>query len=288
MIASVEMNSSQRTLTLINNERAQEGLSPLKWNEHLAEASQRHAQLLARNRQLSHRFPDEAPLQQRLADVGLRFERAGENVAVNYNAEGAHLAFMHSPGHRANILNTSYDEVGVAVVNDGDLLYVVEDFTQQRTISSSADAVRGLAKRFEDLGKAADVPHLEQVQDARVQDWACAVAQDPSTAAQAAAPLGAKFVLAFSAAEADAFPGEIGWLRRAQAGDRYALGVCFSRTPRYPAGRYFVTIALFAPDKPLPVGEQSAALADSSLADMLPSLDGGKPGCKAQSGTCVQ
>lgn len=162
MLARVEVKSSQQTLTLLNHERVQEGLPPLRWNEQLAEAAHHHAELLARKQQLSHRFPGEAPLQQRLENVGVRFLRAGENVAVNYNAEGAHLAFMHSPDHRANILNSSYDQVGVAVINEGDLQYFVEDFAQQQTTISTADAAWILAQRFDDMARRADLPDLEQ------------------------------------------------------------------------------------------------------------------------------
>lgn len=284
VVASVEVKSSQQTLTLINNERAQEGLPSLKWNEQLTEAARRHAELLARNQQLSHRFPNEAPLQTRLENVGVRFLRAGENVAVNYNAPGAHVAFMHSPSHRANILNSNYDEVGVAVVNDGDLLYFVEDFAQQeqqRTTVSTAGTARILAQRFEDMTKRTNLGQLEQVQDARVQDWACAVAQDPSTAAQGASLLGAKYALVFSSAKPDDFPETASWLKAVGSGDHYAIGVCFSDSPRYPNGRYFVSLALFAAGSQTAT-DRPALSGDSPVASILSSPRNWHPACTTQ------
>jgi uncharacterized protein YkwD len=272
LTASVEAESS-RSLTLINSERAQEGLSPLKWNERLAKTAQRHADLLARNRQLSHQFTGEAPLQQRLAGVGLRFGKAGENVAVNLDAQSAHLAFMHSSGHRANILNPDFNEVGVAAVSDGDLLYFVEDFVQQRAIISNTDAARALVGRFEEIARHASLPHLLHVQDTRVQDWACAVAKDPSNAARGSSVFGARFALAYSAAEPDELPGNIEWLKNLQPGDRYTIGVCFSRSSQYSTGRYFTTIAFFD-GAPYSASDQRISTTDPPLTNVRFPLQG--------------
>jgi uncharacterized protein YkwD len=248
-IATAEADPSRQTLGLINGARAQQGLPALDWNDQVAEAAQRHAELLVRNRRLSHQFADEAPLQKRLTGAGLRLGKVGENVAVNYDAKGAHAAFLHSPDHRANILNGEFDQVGVAVVRDGDLLYFVEDFAHRRAIQSNSDAARVLANRFAEIRKQAHAKALREVYDTRVQDWACAVAQDLRAATPGALP-GARFVLAFSEAEGDRLPAEVSHLADVESVDRYAVGVCYSRTSRYPAGRYFVTMVLFAPDAP--------------------------------------
>jgi len=63
----------QQLLDLVNREREKEGLSRLEWNDQLAQAALAHSRLLAENRDLSHQFPGEAPLQERVGATTLRF-----------------------------------------------------------------------------------------------------------------------------------------------------------------------------------------------------------------------
>jgi uncharacterized protein YkwD len=56
---------------------------------------------------------------QRMQDAGYRYKRAAENVAAGVNTPGEAVdLWMHSPGHRANILNCQLHETGVGFVED--------------------------------------------------------------------------------------------------------------------------------------------------------------------------
>ena len=112
-----------------NRERAAQQLPPLKWNSALAEAAHHHALLMAKQEDLSHQLPGEPPLVQRAAQAGARFSTVGENIAVGSQAPPIHTGWMHSPGHRANILDAHFTALGVGVVEDNGQLWAVEDFS---------------------------------------------------------------------------------------------------------------------------------------------------------------
>jgi hypothetical protein len=112
-----------------NRERAAQQLPPLKWNSALTEAARHHALLMAKQDDLSHQLPGEPPLSQRAAQAGARFSEIGENIAVGPHAHSIHTGWMHSPGHRANILDAHFTALGVGVIGKNGELYAVEDFS---------------------------------------------------------------------------------------------------------------------------------------------------------------
>jgi uncharacterized protein YkwD len=106
---------------LTNAERARAGLAALKANARLMQAAQLQAEQLASTGKLSHVLnngPYPAP-QDRLAAVGYRWRAFGENIAYGHpDPEAATRGWMQSPGHRTNILNAAYSEIGTAYVLD--------------------------------------------------------------------------------------------------------------------------------------------------------------------------
>jgi uncharacterized protein YkwD len=112
-----------------NRERIAQKLPPLKWNNALAEAARGHALRMAKQDNLSHQLPGESPLAQRAGQAGARFSGIAENIAVGPWLESIHTGWMHSPGHRANILDAHFTALGVAVVEDNGQLWAVEDFS---------------------------------------------------------------------------------------------------------------------------------------------------------------
>src|SRR5713101_3313683 len=112
-----------------NRERVAQQLPPLKWDSALADAARRHAMLMADQADLSHQFPGEPTLAQRASQAGARFSQVGENIAAGPQAPPIHTGWMHSPGHRANILDVHFTALGVAVVEDNGELWAVEDFS---------------------------------------------------------------------------------------------------------------------------------------------------------------
>jgi hypothetical protein len=112
-----------------NRERVAQKLRPLKWDKALAEAARQHALLMAEHDDMSHQLPGEPPLDQRAGQAGARFSQVGENIAVGPQAQAIHTGWMHSPGHRANILDVHFTALGVGVIEEGGELYAVEDFS---------------------------------------------------------------------------------------------------------------------------------------------------------------
>lgn len=118
----------KQLLTLINNERAKQGLSALKANNAVANVARAHSQDMADNNFFDHtNLKGESPFT-RLRNGGVSYIAAGENIAINVSVPSAHNAFMNSAGHKANILSRDYTEAGVGIIHEGSRLYVTENF----------------------------------------------------------------------------------------------------------------------------------------------------------------
>lgn len=65
------------------------------------------------------------------------FKAAGENVGMGPDCDSIHTTFMASAGHKANILDADYTQMGVGVYRNGDTIYVVEDFINLKDAAPS-------------------------------------------------------------------------------------------------------------------------------------------------------
>jgi uncharacterized protein YkwD len=119
-------------LTSINQARRAQGLPPLRWDETLAAAARRHAEVMAEHGSAQHAFEGEPSLSARVKQAGARFTWLSENVTQGPTPDFIHAQFMKSPPHRANILDRDMDSIGVGVVEQGNQLFAVEDFSQAR------------------------------------------------------------------------------------------------------------------------------------------------------------
>lgn len=106
---------------LTNAERSNAGLPALRANSRLNEAAQLHADQMARSGRLAHELsgaPYPRP-EDRLAAAGYRWSAYAENIAMGQSTAAAAMdSWMHSSGHRANILSTSVTEIGVGFARD--------------------------------------------------------------------------------------------------------------------------------------------------------------------------
>jgi len=101
-------------LLLVNQERANAGLPPLAINPELTRAARNHSQDMIDRNFFSHTNPDGNGPAQRAAAEGYPSSYVGENIAAGYWTPQAVMdAWMNSPGHRANILNANYTEIGI-------------------------------------------------------------------------------------------------------------------------------------------------------------------------------
>jgi uncharacterized protein YkwD len=113
-----------------NRERQAQSLPALKWSDRLATAARRHAHEMANRGTISHEFPGEASLPERVTKAGVPFSAVAENVAEASGAARIHELWMHSSGHRANILDKDMDSLGVGVVQRNGQAFAVEDFAR--------------------------------------------------------------------------------------------------------------------------------------------------------------
>ncbi|UWG96962.1 CAP domain-containing protein [Dehalobacter sp. DCM] len=117
-------SAQQRMLALVNGEREKLGLAPLKINAKLVELALLKANDMVSNNYFSHTSPTYGTPFDMLKKYGVTYRSAGENLAGNSSVDSAHTAFMHSEGHRANILNTTYDEIGIGIVSSPKYGYI--------------------------------------------------------------------------------------------------------------------------------------------------------------------
>jgi len=114
---------------LLNADRAENGLSALKTNSQLTSLAGDYAQDMIDRNFFAHNNPEGQTPFDRMKNAGISYTYAGENLAINNNVTAAETAFMNSSGHRANILNKNYTEVGVGVrYNSNGSAYVVQEF----------------------------------------------------------------------------------------------------------------------------------------------------------------
>src|SRR6266852_5422555 len=123
-------DTEKMLLDSVNRERAAKELPLLMWDEGLARAAHKHAELMAEQNLLLHRLPGEADLTTRVREAGAKFSRITENIGKAVYANGFHNGWMHSPGHRANILDAAVDSIGISVVEGGEQLFAVQDFSR--------------------------------------------------------------------------------------------------------------------------------------------------------------
>ena len=121
--------SGTPVLDMANRERAKAGLPPLQKDEGLTQAARAHGSAMAAQQKLSHQLSGEPNLEHRLAaNTKTQLDQAGENVAFAPSVDQAQDSLMHSPPHRANLLNAGYNVAGFSVVRSGSFLYVTQDF----------------------------------------------------------------------------------------------------------------------------------------------------------------
>ncbi|QIP82949.1 CAP domain-containing protein [Streptomyces sp. Tu 2975] len=105
-----------RIVTLVNNERSKAGCSPVTLNAKLTKAAQAHSEDMAAHRNMSHTGSDGSDAGARITRAGYTWSTYGENVAYGYaTPESVMAAWMASPGHKRNILDCGFKEIGVGL-----------------------------------------------------------------------------------------------------------------------------------------------------------------------------
>ena len=176
-------------LSATNQERAANGLSPLSLNSKLSDAARRKAADMFAENYWAHNSPSGLTPWHWFQAVGYNYTYAGENLAKDFgNTNRLMDAWMASPTHRENILNTHYTDIGIAVspgsLLGADTVLVVQEFgttaggsVAPRGESSATPQVIGVASTPAPAATPVPTPALPVV--AEVQSVAKATATPP-------------------------------------------------------------------------------------------------------------
>src|ERR1700676_2829393 len=241
-----DFQTEERLLTLANQSRRQAGAPPLSIDAGLSHAARIHAHAMLQARRLSHQFEGEPSLPQRLAAATeLHLEQDGENVALDYDAEHGHEHLMHSPPHRANLLNPAYNVIGLAVLRSGNQIYIVQDFGSALTNYLPAEVKEHIAAALNQMRRQASRSEL------RRSDWqdADAAACSMAKADKLGMPAGTKLLesfalLTYTSLHPETLPGEAASTVAVRDLRSFSIGVCYARTPSYPMGVYWIVLSL--------------------------------------------
>ncbi|WP_405497526.1 CAP domain-containing protein [Streptomyces sp. NBC_00096] len=113
-------SQAQEVVRLVNVERAAQGCRALEVDADLTEAAQGYSDTMAATGNFAHTGTDGSQPQDRIEAAGYAWSASGENIAMGQtDADAVVDAWMNSPGHRANILNCGFTEIGVGVNTNG-------------------------------------------------------------------------------------------------------------------------------------------------------------------------
>ena len=117
---TASLGPAQQALAFINEERAGAGCEPLAEQVQLMAAASGYAHDMAEGNFYGHVGPDGSTLTSRVQAQGYRGGFLGENIAAGQtSARQVVNDWMHSPGHRGNILNCQFNVTGIAMVRQG-------------------------------------------------------------------------------------------------------------------------------------------------------------------------
>lgn len=124
---------SRSLVSLTNSNRVKNQLGQLTVSPLLEKAAQQKADDMVAKNYFAHTSPEGKAPWYWFRNVGYNYAYAGENLAINFtDSEDVDTAWMNSPGHRANILNGKFTEIGIATAkgqyNGRDTIFVVEMF----------------------------------------------------------------------------------------------------------------------------------------------------------------
>lgn len=105
--------------SLVNKERVSRGLKELVFDDELRDVGRAHCKDMFERGYFSHYTPEGLSPFDRMDEIGIIYNAAGENLALSPNTDIAMQGLMNSPGHKANILSVNFGRVGVGVIDGG-------------------------------------------------------------------------------------------------------------------------------------------------------------------------
>lgn len=241
-----DAQAESQIVALINKERAERGMAPVQVDTTLTVAARRHTELMIDHHELTHKLSDEPVLRDRLAEAGAVFDIAGENVAYDWAPAHAHDEFMHSPGHKANILNPKFTAVGLGVKHSGNLIWVTEDFSKQLGTTSASEAASMVKAKYLELRHKEGAPLAIEKPSPALGKVACEMANSDKLDTQSPRKMkNVRGVMAWTATDPSKLPEQVKQLAADRVSTSYSLGVCFASSASYPNKVFWMVMAIY-------------------------------------------
>lgn len=119
--SDIKINQSLESAMIdsVNKERTERGLKALTFDVSLRTVARAHSEDMFKRGYFSHYSPEGESVADRAKKANVDYLVIGENLAYAPSLELAHKGLMNSPGHKANILSTDYNQVGIGVMDGG-------------------------------------------------------------------------------------------------------------------------------------------------------------------------
>lgn len=226
---------AEQVFALANQARAEAGVGPLRWDPALAAAALAHCRRMVMEGPIAHRYGGEADVSGRAAQAGAHFSLIEENVAIGPSPEGIHDEWMHSQGHRENLLNPEVDRVGIAIIAARGVLYAVADYSRAVANLSPEQVEARVAALIRPSG-------VGIVSDPRTARAACATDTGAPRAPNGALP---RFVMRWQAGDLTSLPQQL--VEKLQTGSyrAAAVGNCPAQDVEGSFTAYRVAVLLY-------------------------------------------
>ncbi|HEY1660711.1 MAG TPA: CAP domain-containing protein [Candidatus Sulfotelmatobacter sp.] len=241
-----DADSERQLLELVNQARTHVGLPALALDAGLTHAARAHAEAMFTARQLSHQFAGEASLAERLAAAThTQLDQEGENVAFDFDAADAQENLMLSPPHRANLLNSTFNVIGLGIVRSGNRLYIVQDFGHALPTYSTTEVKDRIGAAITRMRHQSGEHGLTQRDLAAADAVACSMAQADKISTASVHQLAQRYsVLSYTTLHPETLPDDANRALRIRNLRGFSVGACYARTESYPTGAYWVVVAL--------------------------------------------
>jgi len=228
---------------LVNQERQSLGLPALALDERLTQAARKHSTRMAATGEVEHEIAGEAGLSLRLGAV--RFDSCGENVALAENAARVHAGLMHSSGHRANILDSQFNSIGVGVVRTEEGIYVTQDFARRLPDASVDEAEAQVVANLNRLRRSVGMPILNRTSVPELRKRACAMAAyDRVNPAAGLLSRNVSNSVAFTAVDLSHVPEALQQLKTQKA-SALSVGACYQSSASYKNPVFWVIVVTY-------------------------------------------
>lgn len=164
--ADPEIRSIERAMhARLNKDRAAHGLTPLAYDEGLADVARAHSADMRDHDFFEHESPLTGLLEDRMIRAGYLATEMRENLALAGDVDKAEDNLLESPGHKANILSTTITHVGIGIVrgdSSGDprALTITQVFAQPVKLDTPEDASKKVVAILDDGRKKAGLPPM--------------------------------------------------------------------------------------------------------------------------------